>query len=165
MLIGLAASVQTPYTRSGLDYARQLGCRTVFIFCNATPDPSPKADILISLPVGPEVITGSTRMKAGTAQKLTLNMISTTGMILLGKTYGNLMVDLQARSEKLAARSRMPKSCSTGLMDRSRLPSSCTSTLATSLWRRGSWLTPEDLSSIVNRAEHSHHELLSCRSY
>jgi len=106
MLIGLAASVRTPYTRAGLEYARQVGCRTVFIFCNAIPDPSAQADIMISLPVGPEVITGSTRMKAGTAQKLTLNMISTTGMILLGKTYGNLMVDLQARSEKLAARSR-----------------------------------------------------------
>lgn len=106
MLIGLAASVRTAYTRSGLEFARQLGCPTVFIFCNTTPDPPPKADILIPLPVGPEVITGSTRMKAGTAQKLTLNMISTTGMILLGKTYGNLMVDLQARSKKLAARSR-----------------------------------------------------------
>jgi len=63
-------------------------------------------DIIIELPVGPEIITGSTRLKSGTAQKMALNMISTTAMVLLGKTYGNLMVDLQAKSDKLAARSR-----------------------------------------------------------
>ena len=62
--------------------------------------------MIVELPVGPEAITGSTRMKSGTAQKMTLNIISTTAMVLLGKTYGNLMIDLQARSDKLAARSR-----------------------------------------------------------
>lgn len=107
-VIGLAASRRTPYTLSGLDYAMSAGCRTAFIICNRWEkrESGGEPEIIIQLEVGPEVITGSTRMKSGTAQKLTLNMISTTAMILMGKTYGNLMVDLQARSEKLAARSR-----------------------------------------------------------
>lgn len=112
LVIGLAASRRTPYTLSALEYAQSIGCKTVFIICNSL-DQDGKADpvidnvsVLVSLPVGPEVITGSTRMKSGTAQKMTLNMISTTAMVILGKTYGNLMVDLQAKSDKLAARSR-----------------------------------------------------------
>ncbi|MBK7142812.1 MAG: N-acetylmuramic acid 6-phosphate etherase [bacterium] len=106
MVIGIAASRRTPYTLSALEFAKSLGCRTAFIICNEPGSLELQTDILIALPVGPEVITGSTRMKSGTAQKMTLNMISTTAMVLLGKTYGNLMVDLQSRSEKLAARSR-----------------------------------------------------------
>lgn len=106
MVIGIAASKRTPYTLAALDYGKSLGCRTAFIICNDPGSLEVSPDILIALPVGPEVITGSTRMKSGTAQKMTLNMISTTAMVLLGKTYGNLMVDLQSRSEKLAARSR-----------------------------------------------------------
>ncbi len=106
MVIGIAASKRTPYTLAALDYGKSLGCRTAFIICNDPESLDVSPDILIALPVGPEVITGSTRMKSGTAQKMTLNMISTTAMVLLGKTYGNLMVDLQSRSEKLAARSR-----------------------------------------------------------
>lgn len=108
-VIGIAASIRTPYTLAGLEYALSVGCKTAFVFCNKLKinnDLLSRIDVIISLPVGPEVITGSTRMKSATAQKMTLNMISTTAMILLGKTYGNLMVDLQARSEKLAARSR-----------------------------------------------------------
>jgi len=108
LVIGIAASKRTPYTISGLKHAKTVGCSTVFIICNlwGKNDNREYIDILIELNVGPEVITGSTRMKSGTAQKLTLNMISTTAMVLLGKTYGNLMVDLVARSDKLAARSR-----------------------------------------------------------
>lgn len=106
MVIGIAASVRTPYTRAGLDYAVGKGAATAFVVCNVPEDVPDGLDVVIALPVGPEVITGSTRMKSGTAQKMALNMISTTAMVLLGKTYGNLMVDLQARSEKLAARSR-----------------------------------------------------------
>ncbi len=104
-VIGIAASVRTPYPIAGLEFAASIGCRTAFIVCNETDILEIKPDILIVLAVGPEAITGSTRMKSGSAQKMTLNLISTTAMILLGKTYGNLMVDLQARSEKLAARS------------------------------------------------------------
>ncbi|MEA3296506.1 MAG: N-acetylmuramic acid 6-phosphate etherase [candidate division Zixibacteria bacterium] len=106
MVIGLAASVRTPYTLAGLEHALNLGAATACIICNDRTDFPLDVDVVIPLPVGPEVITGSTRMKSATAQKMTLNMISTTAMILLGKTCGNLMVDLQARSEKLAARSR-----------------------------------------------------------
>jgi N-acetylmuramic acid 6-phosphate etherase len=105
-VIGLAASTRTPYTLAGLAYAVEIGCPTAFIVCNRAEQLEVTPDILIELPVGPEVITGSTRMKSGTAQKMALNMISTTAMVLLGKTLGNLMIDLQARSEKLAARSR-----------------------------------------------------------
>lgn len=112
LVIGIAASRRTPYTIAALQQAQELGCATVFIICNQTDeqflsDPViQKLDYLVAIPVGPEAITGSTRMKSGTAQKMALNIISTTAMVLLGKTYGNLMVDLQARSEKLAARSR-----------------------------------------------------------
>lgn len=105
-VIGLAASTRTPYTLSGLNYARSLDAATALIVCNKVEKLEAKPDILIELPVGPEVITGSTRMKSGTAQKMALNMISTGAMVLLGKTFGNLMIDLQCRSEKLAARSR-----------------------------------------------------------
>jgi len=105
-VIGIAASTRTPYTLAGLEYARATGCKTAFIICNRSEGLPVQPDILIELPVGPEAVTGSTRMKSATAQKMTLNMISTTAMVLLGKTYGNLMVDLQARSAKLAARSR-----------------------------------------------------------
>jgi N-acetylmuramic acid 6-phosphate etherase len=105
-VIGIAASRRTPYTLAGVQYGKSIGCRTAMIICNDPAGLEISPDIVIALPVGPEAITGSTRMKSGTAQKLALNMISTTAMVLLGKTYGNLMVDLQAKSEKLAARSR-----------------------------------------------------------
>ncbi|MFH1699347.1 MAG: N-acetylmuramic acid 6-phosphate etherase [Candidatus Zixiibacteriota bacterium] len=106
MLIGLAASIKTPYTIAGIKYAQIVGAATALIVCNDACSLEIKPDFLIQLKVGPEVITGSTRMKSGTAQKMTLNMISTTAMILLGKCYGNLMVDLKATSNKLKARSR-----------------------------------------------------------
>jgi N-acetylmuramic acid 6-phosphate etherase len=103
-LVGLAASGRTPYVLSGLDFARSLGCATALISCSKFPEGQNPADILISLETGPEVITGSTRMKAGTAQKLVLNMISTGTMIRLGKVYGNLMVDLRPSNQKLLDR-------------------------------------------------------------
>jgi N-acetylmuramic acid 6-phosphate etherase len=105
-VVGIAASARTPYTLSGIRQAIDIGCRTALIICNKGALSLPAVDVLIELPVGPEVVTGSTRMKSGTAQKMTLNMMSTCAMILLGKTYGNLMVDLQAKSAKLEARSR-----------------------------------------------------------
>ena len=112
MVIGIAASCRTPYTLAGLEYAQSENCKTAFIICNRPDESYMKLDViknldcLIVVPVGPETITGSTRMKSGTAQKMVLNMISTTAMILMGKTYGNLMVDLEAKSDKLSARSR-----------------------------------------------------------
>ena len=102
-LAGIAASGQTPYVLGGLEFAKSLGCATAFISCAKFPG-EPPADIMISLETGPEVITGSTRMKAGTAQKMVLNMISTGTMIRLGKVYGNLMVDLRPSNRKLVDR-------------------------------------------------------------
>ncbi len=104
--VGLAASGRTPYVLAALREARRRGALTISIACNHPSPIAELADIAIALPVGPEVITGSTRMKAGTAQKLALNMLSTGVMIRLGKTYGNLMVDVQPTNAKLRDRAR-----------------------------------------------------------
>jgi N-acetylmuramic acid 6-phosphate etherase len=106
VVVGIAASKRTPYVLGGLSYAKKVKAKTIFIFCNPSKDLKIKPDIIISPVLGPEVITGSTRMKAGTAQKLILNMLSTAAMVRLGKVYQNLMVDLRAKSEKLAERSK-----------------------------------------------------------
>lgn len=105
LVIGIAASGTTPYVRGALQHARTLGARTAIIACSPPPaDTLAAADIAIVVLTGPEVVTGSTRMKAGTATKLVLNTITTGAMIRLGKTYGNLMVDLQASNAKLRDR-------------------------------------------------------------
>lgn len=106
LLIGLAASGRTPYVVGGLRYAHGVGCKTVAIACNRDSVIGKEADLAIEPVPGPEVLTGSTRLKAGTAQKLVLNMISTGSMVRVGKAYQNLMVDVQATNEKLIARSR-----------------------------------------------------------
>ncbi|QDX29188.1 N-acetylmuramic acid 6-phosphate etherase [Dickeya poaceiphila] len=104
MVVGLAASGRTPYVIGGLRYARALGCRTAAISCNPHSPIAQAAGIAISPLVGPEVLTGSTRLKSGTAQKLVLNMISTGAMVRLGKVYQNLMVDVKATNVKLVDR-------------------------------------------------------------
>ncbi|TKI06769.1 N-acetylmuramic acid 6-phosphate etherase [Martelella alba] len=104
MVIGLAASGRTPYVIGGLRYARRTGCATAAISCNPGSPIAREADIAISPVVGPEALTGSTRMKSGTAQKLILNMISTGAMVKLGKVYQNLMVDVKATNLKLINR-------------------------------------------------------------
>ena len=101
-LVGIAASSQTPFVASALDYARTVGSATVLVTCNETE--AAAADVVVTLLCGPEVIVGSTRLKAATATKMALNTITTASMVLLGKTYGNLMVDLLPRSEKLVDR-------------------------------------------------------------
>ena len=100
--VGIAASSGTPFVISALEYARTVGCASMLISCSE-PENAP-ADLVITLLVGPEVIVGSTRLKAATATKMVLNMITTTAMVLLGKTYGNLMVDLKPTSSKLLDR-------------------------------------------------------------
>lgn len=104
VLAGIAACGLTPFVRAGLDFARALGARTIFITCNPLLDGPPPADVVIAVDVGPEVLTGSTRLKAGTATKLVLNTLTTAAMVRLGKCYGNLMVDLKATNNKLRAR-------------------------------------------------------------
>ncbi|RRJ66530.1 N-acetylmuramic acid 6-phosphate etherase [Paenibacillus oralis] len=105
-VVGLAASGRTPYVIGGLEYAKRAGAATISISCNKNAAISQKADIAIEIENGPEVLTGSTRLKAGTSQKLVCNMLSTATMIGLGKVYGNLMVDVQPTNEKLAERAK-----------------------------------------------------------
>jgi N-acetylmuramic acid 6-phosphate etherase len=104
VVVGIAVSGRTPYVIGGLGYARQVGATTVALSCNEASFIATIADIAISPVVGPEVLTGSTRLKAGTAQKLVLNMLTTASMIRIGKSYQNLMVDLHASNKKLVAR-------------------------------------------------------------
>lgn len=104
MVVGLAASGRTPYVIAALRYARQLGCATAAISCNPDSPIAREAEIAISPVVGPEALTGSTRLKSGTAQKLVLNMISTGAMVKIGKVWQNLMVDMQATNVKLVDR-------------------------------------------------------------
>jgi N-acetylmuramic acid 6-phosphate etherase len=117
VVVGISASGRTPYAVSAVEHARAVGALTIGLSCNADSPLAAAADHGIEIVVGPELITGSTRLKAGTAQKLVLNMISTISMIRLGKTYGNLMVDVRASNEKLRARSRRIVRLATGAPD------------------------------------------------
>ncbi|GAA2270445.1 N-acetylmuramic acid 6-phosphate etherase [Streptomyces ruber] len=117
-VVGVSASGRTPYAIGAVEHARARGALTVGLACNADSALAAAADHGIEVVVGPELLTGSTRLKAGTAQKLVLNMLSTITMIRLGKTYGNLMVDVRASNEKLRARSRRIVSLATGAADK-----------------------------------------------
>lgn len=104
IVIGIAASGRTPYVLGGLEYANHLGCKTVAISCNPGSEVGKTARLAIEVAPGPECLTGSTRLKAGTAQKLILNMISTATMVRCGKAFQNLMVDVVPTNEKLRVR-------------------------------------------------------------
>ena len=112
--IGIAASGRTPYVIGGLRYARSLGCKTVAIACNKGSEVGKEAELAIEPSCGPEVLTGSTRLKAGTAQKMILNMISTGSMVGVGKAYQNLMVDVQQTNKKLVVRAQNITMAATG---------------------------------------------------
>ena len=114
-LIGISCSGAAAYVVAALDHARENGAKTVYLVTNPNPFKMTEADVVINADTGAEVVTGSTRMKAGTATKLILNMISTTTMIKLGKVYGNLMVDLMAVNDKLVDRGTRIISQMTGL--------------------------------------------------
>ena len=103
-LVGISCSGAAAYVVAALDHAREKGAKTVYLVTNPEPYSMTKVDVVIHADTGPEIVTGSTRMKAGTATKMILNMISTTTMIKLGKVYGNLMVDLMAVNDKLVDR-------------------------------------------------------------
>jgi N-acetylmuramic acid 6-phosphate etherase len=116
VVVGIAASGTTPFVQAALSRAHTLGARTVFLSCSEPPRQlNGVCEVFITVLVGPEVVTGSTRMKAGTATKLVLNTLTTGAMIRLGKTYGNLMVDLRAWNEKLVDRSQRIVMETTGL--------------------------------------------------
>ena len=117
VVVGIAASGGTPYVLSALDKARSVGAATIGFTCNRAAPILQHADATIAVVVGPEVLAGSTRMKAGTATKMVLNMLTTGAMVRLGKTYGNLMVDLQATNAKLVRRASKLVSRLTGLAE------------------------------------------------
>lgn len=104
-VVGIAAGGTTPFVQAAIKAAKEIGAATIFLTCNPDTRPEVAVDVIIRPITGPEVITGSTRMKAGTATKLVLNTLTTTAMIKMGRVYGNLMVDLHATSNKLADRS------------------------------------------------------------
>lgn len=104
IVIGIAASGRTPYVIYGLRYAKQVGCKTAVVVCNRNSEMAKESDLAVAPVLGPEVLTGSTRLKAGTAQKMILNMISTGSMVGIGKSYQNLMVDVLQTNEKLVTR-------------------------------------------------------------
>ncbi len=117
-VVGISASGRTPYAIGAAEYARTRGSLTIGLACNPGSPLGAAADHGIEIVVGPELLTGSTRLKAGTAQKLVLNMLSTITMIRLGKTYGNLMVDVRASNDKLRARSHRIVALATGAGDK-----------------------------------------------
>jgi N-acetylmuramic acid 6-phosphate etherase len=104
VVVGLAASGRTPYTIAALEYARKKGAKTVAVVCNRNSELGRLADVEITIEIGPEAVSGSTRMKAGSAQKMALNMLSTGAMARLGYVYGNLMVNVQVLNRKLVER-------------------------------------------------------------
>jgi N-acetylmuramic acid 6-phosphate etherase len=114
VVVGIAASGRTPYVIGGLGYARAVGAATVSVACNVGAKISECADVAIEVDTGPEVLTGSTRLKAGTAQKLVCNMLSTASMIRTGKVFHNLMVDVRPTNAKLVDRARRIVSAATG---------------------------------------------------
>ena len=116
-LVAVSASGRTPYILGALELARSVGALTVAVSCNPGARASTLADHPIEIPVGPEVVAGSTRLKAGTAQKMVLNMLSTATMIRLGRTYGDLMVDVRSENEKLRARALRVVRLATGADD------------------------------------------------
>ena len=117
VVVGVSASGMTPYVRGGLTRARRADSKIIFVTCDPRTELQAFVDLTIAPTVGPEVIAGSTRLKAGTATKLVLNMLTTGAMVRIGKTYGNLMVDLHISSEKARDRARMIISVVTGLDD------------------------------------------------
>jgi len=117
VLVGITASGNTPYVASAMEYAKGIGCKTIALICNSKGDIKDICEVAITIEVGPEVLLGSTRMKAGTAQKMVLNMLSTVAMIKLGKTYSNLMVNVRPINKKLQQRVREIVKLATGVDD------------------------------------------------
>lgn len=145
VLVGIATSGRTPYVIGGLQYGRQTGAVTIGLACNAGSPLESVSDVMITPVVGPEVITGSTRMKAGTATKMVLNMLTTGTMVQLGKTYGNLMVDLRATNTKLTARAKRLAARLTGLSEADVEPHlrACSGELKTTIVAVRCGLTPD----------------------
>ncbi len=162
VVVGIATSGRTPYVLGGLRYARQVGAVTIGLSCNAASELESVADLMIVPVVGPEVICGSTRLKAGTATKLVLNMLTTGTMVRLGKTYQNLMVDLKATNTKLVLRTRRMVTELTGLDPASaqRLLEACGGELKTAIVAQLGGVTPEVARQRLTRANGHLHQAL-----
>jgi len=145
-VVGVAASGGTPYVLGGMAEARRRGALVVSLACNHPAPVHEAADIAIAPVVGPEIITGSTRLKAGTAQKMVLNMLSTGVMVRLGKTYGNLMVDVQATNVKLRARARriVAQACDISEEQAGELLTACNGEVKTAMVVRLNGISPEE---------------------
>ncbi|WDI41930.1 N-acetylmuramic acid 6-phosphate etherase [Bremerella sp. P1] len=135
VVVGIATSGRTPYVIGGLDYARESGAYAIGLTCNDNSELHSHCDLVIAPVVGPEIISGSTRMKAGTATKMVLNMLSTGAMVRQGKTFGNLMVDLRATNSKLNARAKRIVKAATKLSEdeASRLLEQCNGEVKTAI--------------------------------
>jgi N-acetylmuramic acid 6-phosphate etherase len=154
VLVGIATSGRTPYVLAAVDRARELGAFTIGVSCNPDADIIPRVDLAITPVVGPEVVSGSTRLKAGTATKLVLNALSTGAMVRLGKTYGNLMVDLRATNDKLRHRTNRIVREATGL-DRGAadaLLDRCGRELKTALVSHLAHVAPEEARERLRKA-------------
>ena len=154
ILVGIAASGRTPYVIGGLEYAKSIGAPTISIACSPNSEIAKLADIPLTVVTGPEVITGSTRMKAGTAQKLVLNMLSTGTMIKLGKVYSNLMVDLMATNKKLEERSIRIVMEATGENREisQKALAACKGKAKTAIFMLLSGLTPEEATTALDNS-------------
>jgi N-acetylmuramic acid 6-phosphate etherase len=154
IVVGIATSGRTPYVLGALEYAKELGALRIGLTCNPSSDLDNACDILINPVVGPEVLSGSTRMKAGTATKLVLNMLTTTAMVLLGKSYGNLMVDLRASNSKLLQRTVRIVKQITGLSreEAERLLARCDGKLKTAVVVQLRSVSPEEADRLLTSA-------------
>jgi N-acetylmuramic acid 6-phosphate etherase len=154
-LVGIATSGRTPYVLAGLRYARAQGAYAIGLSCNRDAELANCADLCIIPVVGPEVISGSTRLKAGTATKMVLNMLTTASMVLLGKTYGNLMVDLRATNTKLVDRSRRIVMALTDLSqtEAEQLLAQCDGELKTAIVAQLRRVTPQQARRLLEQAE------------
>ena len=155
VLVGIATSGRTPYVVGGLRFARSLGAFGVGLTCNERSELAGVCDLLIAPVVGPEVVSGSTRLKAGTATKMVLNMLTTGTMIRLGKTYGNLMVDLRASNSKLVARARRITAELTGLSEEAAEEKlrQCDGELKTAIVAESCRVAPGDARRLLNQAD------------
>lgn len=155
VLVGIASSGRTPYVVGGLEYAKSVGAVPIGLACNAGSPMLAVSQIMITPVVGPEIISGSTRMKAGTATKMVLNMLTTGTMVQLGKTYGNLMVDLRASNSKLLARSRRLVTRLTGLesADAATALASCDGELKTTIVSVLRKVPPDEAREILDQVD------------
>jgi N-acetylmuramic acid 6-phosphate etherase len=155
VVVGIATSGRTPYVLAAVAHARRRGLFTIGLSCNPQSDLSGEVDLPITPVVGPEILSGSTRLKAGTATKLVLNMLSTGAMVRLGKTYGNLMVDLRATNNKLRARTNRIVRLVTGLREEEadRLLQVCHGELKTALVAQQGQINPEEARARLANAD------------